>query len=354
MEKIKMKIQILLTIVISVFFLIVLGAVVFAQEDEVPPPYTGISNAFPWGDASAITAGNTIYQNNCQSCHGIDGSNFSGADFSSSDYSTGLETRPDYHFWRLSEGVLDKGMPAFGTPLSEEERWQVLTYIQSLGATTPTEPVETFTLSLQIPDEADSGQPLILQASLQDDEGGSVVGATIEFFMGIEFFITDPMEIGEALTDSEGIAILEYIPRHTGEAEVKVSYKDTEATSSIKFPETAKIFYETEVGIHIPGLGKGSFIGPERPELGLSGEAPKTVFRLPTGKLFWLAPLLFVVMVIWCAYFFVMYQAYRIPVTGEIGETDTRRIPLILMIIIAIIGIGLLLMLVTSPISHPG
>lgn len=314
---------------------------------------TAAGNPFSWDDSSALTAGNAVYLNKCQGCHGTDGNSITAADFSSSDFASDLEARPDYYFTQVSDGALSKGMPAFSSSLSEEERWQVLTYIRSLANTTTPEPIQNFTLSLQIPDEADSGEPLIIQASLKDGDGNPVPRVTVKFSIGLNFFISGPLEIGEALTDNEGTAILEYIPRHTGEVEVKVSYRSAAATSTIKFPETAKIFYETHVGIHIPAIGEGSFLGPERPVLGLKGEAPKTVFRLPTGILFWLTPLLLVVIAIWSTYFFVFYQVYRIPVTSEIGETDTRRIPLIAMIIVTIIGIGLVLKLVTGPISHP-
>ena len=58
-------------------------------------------------------------------------------------------------------------------------------------------------------------------------------------------------------------------------------------------------------------------------------------------------------MAIWIVYFYVMYQIFRIPIVREIRDTDTRRVPLFGLVIVTALGILLLLMLVTSPISNP-
>ncbi|MEK7353084.1 MAG: cytochrome c, partial [Chloroflexota bacterium] len=127
-----MKLKLFLAIVSSFFLLWVLGTVVFAQG-EPPPPYTGLQNPFPWTDNATLATGKVIYQFSCQGCHGAFGNNLSQADFSVTRYSNNLIGRPDFYFWLLSEGRLP-AMPAYKNSLSDQQRWQVLTYVWSLGA----------------------------------------------------------------------------------------------------------------------------------------------------------------------------------------------------------------------------
>lgn len=121
-----------LAAVLIIFLLWVLTTAVLAQG-EPPSPYAGLQNPFPWSDTSAQETGKGLYQQQCSGCHGADGSNLAGSDFSAASYPRSLEERPDLYFWMLSEGWLDNGMPAYKSSLSEEQRWQVLTYIWSLG-----------------------------------------------------------------------------------------------------------------------------------------------------------------------------------------------------------------------------
>ncbi len=124
---------ILIPIIVPAIFLVwVLATAVLAQT-ELPPPYAGLKNPFPWSDTTVQETGKGSYQQYCLGCHGANGGNMAGADFSAADYPRSLEESPDLYFWILSEGRLDKGMPAFKSSLSEEQRWQVLTYLWSLG-----------------------------------------------------------------------------------------------------------------------------------------------------------------------------------------------------------------------------
>ena len=127
-----MKLKLFLGIVSATLFFWVLATAVLAQG-EPPPPYAGLKNPFPWTDTSAQETGKGIYEHSCRSCHGASGNNVPIADFSTTNYSSNLQARPDYYFWVTSEGRLDKGMPAYNSYLSDEQRWQVLTYVWSLG-----------------------------------------------------------------------------------------------------------------------------------------------------------------------------------------------------------------------------
>jgi mono/diheme cytochrome c family protein len=90
-------------------------------------------NPFAWDDGEAIQAGQVIYSVQCAMCHGPEGTGGlpSTPDFSSEEVSADLQGDPGRSLCSLIEGV--GSMPAFGTSLSEEERWQVLTYLASLG-----------------------------------------------------------------------------------------------------------------------------------------------------------------------------------------------------------------------------
>ncbi len=359
-----MKFSLLLAVVAATFFMIVLAFAVMAQE-EPPAPYTGLKNPFSWSDTSAREVGKSTYQRSCTGCHGADGSNIAGADFSIADFPQSLEKKPDFYFWLLSEGRLDKGMPPYKSSLSEEHRWQVLTYLWSLGSTgappegtpppdTPPVTVEDGGLLLTVPEQTQAGQPLTLSATLRDSQGKPIGNATVKFFIRVDFFMSGLIEIGDALTNDKGVATLEYSPRQTGEMEVMARHEAIETTATFKLRDGDEHFYHTRVGIQVPTLGPSMSIGPElHLELGEGSTAPLTVFRLPTGTLSWLAPLLFTAMAIWVVYFYVMYQVFRIPIVGEIRDTDTRRVPLFGLIVVVALGILLVLMLVTSPVSHP-
>ncbi len=128
-----MKFRLLLVAGVVTLLLVVLAVAVTAQE-EPPSPYAGLKNPFPWSDASVQEMGKELYQQSCLGCHGANGANLPGSDLSAADYPQRLEERPDFYFWILSEGQLDNGMPPYKSSLSEEQRWQVLTYLWSLSA----------------------------------------------------------------------------------------------------------------------------------------------------------------------------------------------------------------------------
>ncbi len=108
-----------------------------------PHEFEDLSNPFS-GDAAAVTAGQTIFETNCVTCHGPEGRGDGPA-------AAGLEPKPasladrtmmsdlsdGYLFWRVSEGgamtPFNSAMPAWKASLSDEEMWQVITYVRSLS-----------------------------------------------------------------------------------------------------------------------------------------------------------------------------------------------------------------------------
>ncbi len=106
----------------------------------VPADYQGKKNPMA-GDAAAAEAGKGIYEVNCASCHGPLGKGDGPA-------AAALEPKPkdltavqtsltdDFVFWRISEGGLNmtppSAMPAWKAVLSEDQIWQLVTYIRTL------------------------------------------------------------------------------------------------------------------------------------------------------------------------------------------------------------------------------
>ena len=369
-----LKVKLLLMALPAALFLWVMAAAVIAQE-EVPAPYAGLENPFAWDDASVRDSGQQIYQSSCLGCHGTDGSNIAEYDFSTADFTQGLEARADYYFWVVSEGRLQIGMPAYQSSFSEEKRWQVLTYLHSLalpeeaapepaettsppkeapaGEVKETTGVKQNTLLMIAPEQITSGQSLFITAYLRDGEGNPIGNATVKFFIRVDFFTTGLIEIGQAETDERGAAVLQYTPRPTGDLELVSHFEEVEASVPLTVTVGDEPAYQAEAGITLPTSGQSIFIGPESAHaLGEGGIAPTSAFRLPGGTLSWLLLIVLTVMLIWFTYFRVLHQLFRIPIVSEIKDTDTRLLPRTGMVIVVIIGIVLVLMLLTGPYSH--
>jgi glucose/arabinose dehydrogenase len=82
------------------------------------------------GQSAAVTAGATLYTANCASCHGSSGQGTGNIP----PLSTGpTQTVPDGEvFWFVTTGSPSNGMPAWDGKLSQEERWQLVTFLKSL------------------------------------------------------------------------------------------------------------------------------------------------------------------------------------------------------------------------------
>ncbi|MBI4295762.1 MAG: c-type cytochrome, partial [Chloroflexi bacterium] len=128
MLRLRLVLAIALVALLSVVFAFAVSA-----EEEVSAAYAGLKNPFSWNDTVAQAAGKKLYQEFCYVCHGSKGNSISPSDFSSPGYPVKLEERPDFYFWKVSEGEQDKAMPAYKRVLSEEQRWQTLTYVWSLS-----------------------------------------------------------------------------------------------------------------------------------------------------------------------------------------------------------------------------
>lgn len=104
-----------------------------ATEVVCSSSYLSQSNQFDWDDSAAIAAGEKIYKQSCSVCHSTDGSgSLPGApDFTAARLQEELRTTSGEFLCVMSEGR--GAMPGWKKSLSDEQIWQVLTYIGTLG-----------------------------------------------------------------------------------------------------------------------------------------------------------------------------------------------------------------------------
>lgn len=112
-------------------------AVVYAELAKAPEKARAQRNPLA-ADPDAIAAGANLYDQHCAECHG-------GAGQDSRQGPSLLKepvqsATPGSLFWLLTNGVVRRGMPVW-SKLPEPQRWQLVTYIKSLGP--PAAPVVT-------------------------------------------------------------------------------------------------------------------------------------------------------------------------------------------------------------------
>ncbi len=111
---------------------------------EAPHDFAELENPFA-GDHEAVEAGAETFSTLCVTCHGEEGKGDGpGAvelDPKPADLSDGVmmgDLSDGYLFWRVTKGgatdPFNSAMPAWEEGLTEEQRWQVITYIRTLSA----------------------------------------------------------------------------------------------------------------------------------------------------------------------------------------------------------------------------
>ena len=82
-------------------------------------------------DLDAVAAGRILFEQRCRECHG---DNATGGKKGPSLRASEIQNaEPGAIFWILTNGVVRKGMPVW-SKLPEPQRWQLVSYIKSLGA----------------------------------------------------------------------------------------------------------------------------------------------------------------------------------------------------------------------------
>lgn len=147
----KPRIKLIALLFLSVLILVACGgqaatpaSLIDTGEYERPDPpeeYAQVVNPLK-GDPAAISGGETLFQQDCVSCHGTtgkgDGPAGSALNPKPADLGAVQSSLSDgYLFWRITEGGMMEPfrsvMPAWKGILDEEKTWQVVSYIRTLG-----------------------------------------------------------------------------------------------------------------------------------------------------------------------------------------------------------------------------
>ena len=95
--------------------------------NRVPGAAQAAGNPYA-GDAEAARAGAKLYAEYCASCHGSDAGGIGGKPGLRSPVVRNAS--PGALFWLVTNGVIDKGMPAWAY-LPGEQRWQLVAWLQA-------------------------------------------------------------------------------------------------------------------------------------------------------------------------------------------------------------------------------
>jgi len=116
-------------------------AVDLLDRAEPPTEYAALSNPLA-DDPDASLKGQELFTRNCTACHGEtgagDGPAGAGLNPPPQDLAANENAFSDaYLYWRIAEGgwmePFNSAMPAWKTALSEQEIWQLVTYIRQLA-----------------------------------------------------------------------------------------------------------------------------------------------------------------------------------------------------------------------------
>lgn len=120
------------------------GGMMARHQAPLPEEYKGLTNPVV-ADEASLARGGELFATYCAACHG-DGGMGDGPASAALDPApapiahTSQMMGDDYLFWRVSEGgamePFNSGMPTWKNTLDEQERWDVLNYVQALGSGT--------------------------------------------------------------------------------------------------------------------------------------------------------------------------------------------------------------------------
>lgn len=102
---------------------------VYAELGKAPEKYRNRPNPLA-NDPEAPAAGRVLFEEHCEDCHGHEAAG--GRKAPSLRAREVQDATPGALFWILTNGVVRKKMPVW-SKLPEPERWQLVSYIKSLG-----------------------------------------------------------------------------------------------------------------------------------------------------------------------------------------------------------------------------
>lgn len=108
-------------------------ALVYAEIAKAPDKARAKRNPLE-KDPDAVAAGANLFEQHCSECHGDAGE---GGKKGPSLLAPEVQnSEPGAIFWILTNGVVRRGMPVW-SKLPEPQRWQLVSFIKSLGAVSP-------------------------------------------------------------------------------------------------------------------------------------------------------------------------------------------------------------------------
>ena len=106
---------------------------IYAELQKAPEKARNRANPLQ-NDPDAVAAGAILFQQHCAECHG---DSAQGSRKAPSLLAPEVQkATPGTLFWLITNGVVRKKMPVW-SKLPEAQRWQLVRYIQSLGAAAP-------------------------------------------------------------------------------------------------------------------------------------------------------------------------------------------------------------------------
>lgn len=102
---------------------------VYSEIGKAPEKARGKPNPLE-KDPDAVRAGRILFAQRCRECHGDDATG--GKKAPSLRVAEIQNAEPGAVFWIITNGVVRKGMPVW-SKLPEPQRWQLVSYIKSLG-----------------------------------------------------------------------------------------------------------------------------------------------------------------------------------------------------------------------------
>ena len=103
---------------------------VYAELAKAPKKAAARRNPLE-SDPDAVPVGRKLFEQHCAECHGEDAEGTRKAP--SLRARPVQQSTPGTLFWILTNGVVRRGMPVW-SKLPEPQRWQVVSYLKSLGA----------------------------------------------------------------------------------------------------------------------------------------------------------------------------------------------------------------------------
>jgi mono/diheme cytochrome c family protein len=106
----------------------------YAALAEAPEKASARKNPFA-SDAQATAAGGKLFEQHCAGCHGKKaGGTRKGPSLLREEVQ---QATPGTLFWILTNGVVRRGMPVW-SKLPDQQRWQIVTFLQSLNSASGT------------------------------------------------------------------------------------------------------------------------------------------------------------------------------------------------------------------------